>query len=54
MSVSGGTAAHVADLATVFGLPLPTLLPQTRAALREIIPAEFRIDNPVTTVARRC
>ncbi|MCU1665328.1 MAG: pimeloyl-CoA synthetase [Pseudonocardia sp.] len=47
MSASGGTAAHVADLTADAGLPIPTLLPETRAALREFIPAEFRIDNPV-------
>lgn len=46
-SVSGGTAAHLADLAQAAGLPLPTLAPSTQAVLRELIPPEFRIDNPV-------
>jgi len=46
-SVSGGAAAHVADLAARAGLPIPKLSEQTQAALREIVPAEFRVDNPV-------
>jgi acetate---CoA ligase (ADP-forming) len=46
-SVSGGAAAHVADLAALAGLRIPHLSPQTQAALREIVPAEFRVDNPV-------
>jgi acyl-CoA synthetase (NDP forming) len=46
-SVSGGAAAHVADLAALAGLSIPHLSQETQAALREIVPAEFRVDNPV-------
>jgi acyl-CoA synthetase (NDP forming) len=47
LSVSGGAAAHVSDLAGMYGLSLPKLTAETQAALREVIPPEFRIDNPV-------
>jgi acyl-CoA synthetase (NDP forming) len=47
MSASGGTAAHVADMAAGLGLSIPTLAAETQAALRALIPAEFRVDNPV-------
>jgi acyl-CoA synthetase (NDP forming) len=46
-SVSGGAAAHVSDLASLAGLSIPRLSAETQAALREIVPAEFRVDNPV-------
>jgi acetate---CoA ligase (ADP-forming) len=46
-SVSGGAAAHVSDLAALAGLNVPPLSPAIQTALREIVPAEFRIDNPV-------
>jgi acyl-CoA synthetase (NDP forming) len=45
--VSGGAAAHVSDLAARAGLPIPKLSAQVQAALREIVPPEFRVDNPV-------
>lgn len=45
--VSGGAAAHVSDLAARAGLTMPRLSAQTQAALRQIVPAEFRVDNPV-------
>jgi len=45
--VSGGAAAHVSDLAAQAGLPIPKLSAPVQAALREIVPAEFRVDNPV-------
>jgi acyl-CoA synthetase (NDP forming) len=47
MSASGGTAAHVADMAAGLGLSIPKLADETQAALRALIPAEFRVDNPV-------
>jgi acyl-CoA synthetase (NDP forming) len=47
MSASGGTAAHVADLVGALGLHMPKLSEDTQAALRRLIPAEFRVDNPV-------
>ena len=46
-SVSGGAAAHVSDLAALAGLHLPKLGAATQAALRDIVPSEFRVDNPV-------
>jgi acyl-CoA synthetase (NDP forming) len=46
-SVSGGAAAHVSDLAALVGLSIPRLAPETQAALREIVPSDFRVDNPV-------
>ena len=46
-SVSGGTAAHVADLAALGGLRLPRLSAEAQAALSALIPPGFRIDNPV-------
>ena len=46
-SVSGGTAAHLTDLVKASGLDLPVLAANTQAALRRLIPPEFRIDNPV-------
>jgi acyl-CoA synthetase (NDP forming) len=45
--VSGGAAAHVSDLAARAGLTMPKLSAPTQAALRQIVPAEFRVDNPV-------
>lgn len=46
-SVSGGTAAHVSDLAQLDGLSIPKLTAETRRRLTDLIPAGFRIDNPV-------
>jgi acyl-CoA synthetase (NDP forming) len=46
-SMSGGTAAHVADLAAEASLHLPPLSGETQERLREWIPGFLRIDNPV-------
>jgi acetate---CoA ligase (ADP-forming) len=46
-SASGGAAAHVADLATMVGLHVPRLSEETQAALRDIVPSDYRVDNPV-------
>ena len=46
-AISGGTGAHLADLAAVAGLHLPELAPATQAQLHEWIPAELRVSNPV-------
>jgi acyl-CoA synthetase (NDP forming) len=46
-SISGGTGAHMADLAAAAGLNLVTLQPETQAALREHIPGYLRVSNPV-------
>ena len=46
-SISGGTGAHMADLAAAAGLDLVTLAPETQARLREQIPGYLRVSNPV-------
>lgn len=46
-AISGGTGAHLADLAAAAGLHLPELAPATQARLHEWIPAELRVTNPV-------
>ncbi|MGV9754260.1 acetate--CoA ligase family protein [Streptomyces tricolor] len=46
-SISGGTGAHVADLATAAGLRLPTLSPQKQAELHQWIPEYLSVANPV-------
>ncbi|MBL8774786.1 MAG: acetate--CoA ligase family protein [Acidimicrobiales bacterium] len=46
-AISGGTGAHLADLAAAAGLHLPELAPATQARLHEWIPAELRVANPV-------
>ena len=46
-SISGGTGAHVADLATAAGLRLPALSQQTQDRLHEWIAPFLRVSNPV-------
>jgi acyl-CoA synthetase (NDP forming) len=46
-AISGGTGAHLADLASAAGLRLPRLGRATQAALREWIPGYLRVSNPV-------
>src|SRR5438477_3943926 len=46
-AISGGTGAHIADLAAAAGLRLPDLAAETQAALHEWIPAYLRVSNPV-------
>lgn len=46
-SISGGTSAHMADMATAAGLELPELTEDTQRQLREWIPGYLRISNPV-------
>ncbi|WP_225824473.1 acetate--CoA ligase family protein [Streptomyces naphthomycinicus] len=46
-SISGGTGAHVADLAAGAGLRLPTLSPQKQAELHQWIPEYLNVANPV-------
>jgi acyl-CoA synthetase (NDP forming) len=46
-SISGGTSAHMADLLTAAGVPLPELTATTTTQLREWIPGFLRINNPV-------
>ncbi|SOD85793.1 acetate--CoA ligase family protein [Streptomyces sp. Ag109_G2-15] len=46
-SISGGTGAHVADLAAGLGLRLPTLSPDRQAELHQWIPEYLSVANPV-------
>jgi len=46
-SVSGGTAAHVADLAVRAGISLPPLTTDTVDRLSALVGEGFRVDNPV-------
>ncbi|MGW0879893.1 acetate--CoA ligase family protein [Streptomyces sp. NPDC002671] len=46
-SISGGTGAHVADLAAGLGLPLPRLSPARQAELHQWIPKYLSVANPV-------
>jgi acyl-CoA synthetase (NDP forming) len=46
-AISGGTGAHMADLAAAEGLRLPELAKPTQEALRQWIPDYLRVSNPV-------
>lgn len=46
-SISGGTGAHMADLAEAGGLDLVELQPETQEELRTHIPGYLRVSNPV-------
>jgi acyl-CoA synthetase (NDP forming) len=46
-AISGGTGAHMADLAAAEGLRLPELTAATQTALHEWIPSYLRVSNPV-------
>ncbi|MEV5874261.1 acetate--CoA ligase family protein [Streptomyces sp. NPDC052101] len=46
-SISGGTGAHVADLATAAGLRLPRLSEARQAELHQWIPEYLNVANPV-------
>ncbi|AMW11137.1 pimeloyl-CoA synthetase [Streptomyces qaidamensis] len=46
-SISGGTGAHVADLATAAGLSLPVLSQARQAELHQWIPEYLSVANPV-------
>ena len=46
-SISGGTGAHMADMAAAAGLRLPALAPETQRRLHEWIPPYLRVSNPV-------
>lgn len=46
-SISGGTGAHMADLAAGRGLSLPELTPGTQESLRSWIPGRLSVANPV-------
>ncbi|WFB07867.1 acetate--CoA ligase family protein [Streptomyces sp. LX-29] len=46
-AISGGTGAHVADLAATAGLPLPLLSAAKQAELHQWIPEYLSVANPV-------
>lgn len=46
-SISGGTGAHMADLASAAGLKLPRLSSETQRRLHEWIPEYLEVGNPV-------
>jgi len=46
-SISGGTGAHMADMAAAAGLRIPELQPGTQKQLHEWIPSYLRVSNPV-------
>jgi acyl-CoA synthetase (NDP forming) len=50
-AISGGTGAHMADVAASAGLSLPRLTDESVAKLREVIPDYLRVDNPVDSGA---
>ena len=46
-SISGGTGAHMADMAAAAGLRIPELSTSTQKQLHEWIPPYLRVSNPV-------
>jgi acyl-CoA synthetase (NDP forming) len=46
-AISGGTGAHMADMAAAHGLRLPPLTQETQRQLHEWIPPYLRVSNPV-------
>jgi len=46
-AISGGTGAHMADMAAAAGLRIPTLTKETQQQLHEWIPPYLRVSNPV-------
>ena len=46
-AISGGTGAHMADMAAAAGLRLPELAKKTQRDLRQWIPDYLRVSNPV-------
>ena len=46
-AISGGTGAHMADMAAAAGLRLPPLTGETQRQLHEWIPSYLRVSNPV-------
>jgi len=46
-AISGGTGAHMADMAAAAGLRLPDLTDKTQTALHQWIPEYLRVSNPV-------
>jgi acyl-CoA synthetase (NDP forming) len=47
-AISGGTGAHIADMASAAGLRLPELTAETQRALHDgLIPSYLRVSNPI-------
>ena len=46
-SISGGSAALMAEIATQHGVPVPELTAATRAALHQLLPGYLAVANPV-------
>ncbi len=46
-AMSGGTAAHVADLCGEYGVPVPRFTDATVAALSQYVPSFLKRDNPL-------
>src|SRR3954471_13702294 len=46
-AISGGTGAHMADMAAAAGLRIPPLTKETQKQLHEWIPPYLRVSNPV-------
>lgn len=44
---SGGSAAHLSDLLSAYGLPIPVLTSETQRELSNYIPDSYLISNPV-------
>jgi acyl-CoA synthetase (NDP forming) len=47
LCTSGGSAAHIADLVGAARLPLPQLAEKTQSRLRQWIPPNYQVGNPV-------
>ena len=46
-SISGGSGTLMAEIAEAAGLVVPTLSPETQAAMRELLPSYLTVSNPV-------
>ena len=49
LTISGGLGVLISDAAAEHELPLPAFAPSTQAALREILPPQMAVSNPVDT-----
>lgn len=49
LTISGGMGVLISDGAAEYGLSLPTFSTQTQAALRELLPPQMSVANPVDT-----
>jgi len=49
LTISGGMGVLISDAANRFGVPLPAFAADTQAALRELLPPQMSVANPVDT-----